>query len=459
MSADLYKNLMEKNKKYPFHMPGHKRNFDFQFNLDMDITEIQNFDNLHNANGIIKEAQNKCAKLFGADETFFLVNGSTGGILSAVMSVVNEGEKIIVARNCHKSVYNALILSGAKPIYVMPNFIEEYGIYTDLNLNSLTECIKNNKDAKAVIITSPTYEGFVSNIEKISNIVHKNNMIFIVDSAHGAHFDFNDYFPKTPIKTGADIIIQSFHKTLPSLTQTAVIHIKGNRVNKDRLKKMLSVFQSSSPSYIFMASLDRCRDFLENESKSIFEIYINRLKKFRKSMKNLKNIELLNYNNDIYDNGKLVFYTPFLSGKEFENLLFKRYNIQIEMSGFNHIICMTSICDTEEGFEMLKNALFEIDNLLNKNKMRKTNFIDLNIPEVILTPREAFFKPRKSILFKNSVGKISGEFIIPYPPGVPILVMGEKISDKIIDQTIKFYEKGIDILGLRHNNIEKLDIV
>ena len=459
MSADLYKNLMEKNKKYPFHMPGHKRNFDFQFNLDMDITEIQNFDNLHNANGIIKEAQDKCAKLFGADETFFLVNGSTGGILSAVMSVVNEGEKIIVARNCHKSVYNALILSGAKPIYVMPNFIEEYGIYTDLNLNSLTECIKNNKDAKAVIITSPTYEGFVSNIEKISNIVHKNNMIFIVDSAHGAHFDFNDYFPKTPIKTGADIIIQSFHKTLPSLTQTAVIHIKGNRVNKDRLKKMLSVFQSSSPSYIFMASLDRCRDFLENESKSIFEIYINRLKKFRKSMKNLKNIELLNYNNDIYDNGKLVFYTPFLSGKEFENLLFKRYNIQIEMSGFNHIICMTSICDTEEGFEMLKNALFEIDNLLNKNKMRKTNFIDLNIPEVILTPIEAFFKPKKSILFKNSVGKISGEFIIPYPPGVPILVMGEKISDKIIDQTIKFYEKGIDILGLRHNNIEKLDIV
>ena len=259
---------------YPFHMPGHKagRLGAFTEILSQDITEITGFDNLHKPEGILLQSQKRCAKLFGAEESFFLVNGSTSGILSAILSVCNTEDEIVVARNCHKSVYSALVLSGAKPIYILPQSIENADFLGSITLEQIQKAV--TKNTKAVILTSPTYEGITSNISEISDFLHNKNILLIVDEAHGSHMKFHHFFPKTALEQNADIVIQSLHKTLPCPTQTAVLHIQGNRVNRNRLKQCLSMVQTSSPSYLFLSAIDYCCHWLEKEAKNDFECYV-----------------------------------------------------------------------------------------------------------------------------------------------------------------------------------------
>lgn len=232
---------------YPFHMPGHKQGRALSIDdiMKIDITEVDGVDNLHNAKEVILESQRLTAKLFGAKETFYLVNGSSCGIIASILTVCSPNDKILVARNCHKSVYSGIIFAGGNPVYIMPEIIDDYNIAGGINVDKLKNIMNNS--IKAVLITSPTYEGFCSDIKTIADIVHSYNSILIVDEAHGAHFKFNDYFPNTALEQGADIVIQSVHKTLPSLTQTALLHIQGNRVDIYKLKQMLSMVQTSSP--------------------------------------------------------------------------------------------------------------------------------------------------------------------------------------------------------------------
>jgi len=458
----LYKKI--NSKVYPFHMPGHKRNSNFLFYdiINYDFTELEDTDNLYNANGIIKESLKQISNYFNADESHFLVNGSSGGIIASILSCVDENKKVIVARNCHKSIYNALILSGAIPVYIMPELTEK-GLQGGISSYHLESIIKENKDISAVIITSPTYEGFCSDIEEISKIVHRYNKILIVDEAHGAHFAFSNYFPESSV-SNADIVIQSWHKTLPVLTQCSVIHINGNRINKDKLNKVLSIVQTSSPSYIFMAYMEKVFSMLKHD-KSYFEEYVYNLKKLRSSLEKLNTIELLGseligkYNIKDIDFGKLVFYiNSNINAHEIENILFKKYNIQIEMSSLHYIILITSIADTNESFDKLYYAIKTIDKKLPYNKIEYNN-IDNIYPNVIISPRKAFYADIETLEIKKSIGRISAETITPYPPGIPIIAMGELISNKIVETILKYKENSVTLTGMQDKTLKKINVL
>ena len=262
------KNLSDKNI-YPFHMPGHKRNLKFLENfydfINLDYTEIDETDNMHKPEGIIKKSKEILSNTFGSQDSYFLVNGSTSGIIASIMSCVLPNEQILVAKNCHISVYNGIILSGALPIYIEPTI--KYNIPCGIDIKNIENAIKKYPNIKAFILTSPTYEGFVSDIESIAKLLHKHNIILIVDEAHGAHFNFSNNFPKSAIKCGADIVIQSFHKTLPSFTQCGVLHLNSSLVNKNMLEKCLSMVQTTSPSYMFMMSIEYATNFCKNNKK------------------------------------------------------------------------------------------------------------------------------------------------------------------------------------------------
>ena len=251
--GELYDKILEYTESdfYPFHMPGHKRNvLDVDNPYFYDITEIDGFDNLHNPQGILKDKMDAAKEFYDSDKTFFLVNGSTCGIMAAISSVVKEKESVLVARNCHKSVFSAIYINNLDVQYVLPDYIERYGIDGGISPSKVEMMLDKNPEIKAVIITSPTYEGVVSDVEKIAEIAHSRNVVLIVDEAHGAHFGMHKAFPKSALSQGADIVIQSLHKTLPALTQTAIMHVKSRLVDIKKLEAMISVFETSSPSYV-----------------------------------------------------------------------------------------------------------------------------------------------------------------------------------------------------------------
>lgn len=441
---------------YPFHMPGHKqgRGLNIADIMQIDITEIDGVDNLHNAKGVILKSQELTAQLFGAEQTFFLVNGSSSGIIASILTVCNTDDLLLVARNCHKSVYSGMIFSGAMPIYVEPEIIEPYGLAGSLPVKEI-ERVLLNKNIKGVLITSPTYEGLTSDIKAIADIVHSHNIVLIVDEAHGAHFKFHNIFPKTALEQGADIVIQSLHKTLPSLTQTALLHVQGTRVDREILKQMLSMVQSSSPSYILMSSIDLCRTQI---SKRKFDIFVNRLNKFRDSLKNTKALKLLEFSQS--DISKIIIYccTNDITGSEFDTLLRKKYKIQMEMHGNNHLVGITTIADSEEAFQILLNAIYKIDKNLEYTEP-KIEYRQYTKPKVYFSPRQAMYAPKTSIPIQHSIGEICGEFIIPYPPGIPIVAPGEFITEEIINIIYKYKKNSISILGTKDYNQDTIQIV
>lgn len=437
-------------------MPGHKqgRGLNIADTMEIDITEVDGVDNLHNAKGVILKSQELTAQLFGAEQTFFLVNGSSSGIIASILAVCNTDDLLLVARNCHKSVYSGMIFAGAIPIYVEPEIIEPYGLAGYLAVKEIEQVLLN-KNIKAVLITSPTYEGLTSDIKAIADIVHNHNAVLIVDEAHGAHFKFHNIFPKTALEQGADIVIQSLHKTLPSLTQTALLHVQGTRVDREMLKQMLSMVQSSSPSYILMSSIDLCRTQI---SKQKFDIFVNRLNKFRDSLKNTKALKLLEFSQS--DISKIIIYccTNDMTGFHFDTLLRKKYKIQMEMYGLHHLVGITTIADSEEAFVILSNAIYNIDKNLEYIEP-KIEYREYVKPKVYLSPRQAMYAVKTTVPIQQSIGTISGEFIIPYPPGIPIVAPGEFITEEIISIIYKYKKNSIPILGTKDYNQDTIQII
>lgn len=460
----LYKALQNHAEQcyYPFHMPGHKcgRLGIFTEILQQDITEIEGFDNLHQPKGILLESQKKCANIFGAEESFFLVNGSTSGILSAVLSACSEGEEIVVARNCHKSVYSALVLSGAKPIYILPETISQSDFLGSISLKQVQNAITQN--TKAVIITSPTYEGITSDIQAISDFVHKKGILLIVDEAHGSHMKFHDFFPKTALEQYADIVIQSLHKTLPCPTQTAVLHIQGNIVNKKRLKQALSMVQTSSPSYIFLSAIDACCDWLQKKGKIAFDDYVKKLEWFYKQSENWENIVLFKKYDFCRDKGKLILQIPQMqmTGIELNDILIKKYHLILEMGYLSYSIAMTSPADTQKGFYMLSNAITQIDNDIRTMKPNAIlPKIENVLPIIKCLPRESFFAQKKEIAFSESAGSVAGEFVIPYPPGIPMIAPGELITEQQIKQINILKKANISFVGCYDNTLNTIQVL
>lgn len=458
---NLLEYLENYNKKnmVPMHMPGHKRNIELATYLkklyaNCDFTEIYGMDDLHSPESILKESMIRAEKFWNSKHSYYLVNGSTGGILAGIRACTNRGDYVLVARNCHKSVYNAIEICGLKPIYILPDMIEDLPIYSSINPQMIYSQIKKNKKIKLVIITSPTYEGVISDIGKISEIAHSFDIPVLVDEAHGAHLDISPYFTGGAVKNGADVVVQSIHKTLPSLTQTGIIHLNSDIIKPEKLQQQLSVFQTSSPSYLFMSSIDNCVDFLKNNIK-IFQIWSENLNIFKNKVSQLEKLQILNYTKNadvskdvfLFDKSKIVISTAYtsISGSELMQVLRNDYNIELEMCSGDYVIAMTSIADSKENLLLLANALIDID-----SKIKKTNrecFVTSikNLPKIDVDFFSNINQETEIIDITNAVGKTSNEYIWIYPPGIPIITPGEIITGETIDIIMTAIEKKMNL--------------
>ena len=460
----LYDKLKAYSKQdyYGFHMPGHKRNKDFMgisLPYEIDITEIEGFDDLHHADGILKEAQERAARVFGADETHFLVNGSTVGILSAILGCTRRGERILVARHCHKSVYHAMYLNGLVPEYLYPEFDGSMHMNGEIRKEDVARALAAKPDIRAVVIVSPNYDGIVSDVRGIAEIAHSHGIPLIVDEAHGAHFGFHPAFPERANCLGADVVINSLHKTLPSLTQTALLHINGNLVNRKKVRNYLDMLQSSSPSYVFMASLDACVEFLECRREEKFESYVKNLESLRERLEKLSHLRLMK--TEHYDCSKIVVSTAktnMTSHELYEELL-EDYHLQMEMVGGTYVLGMTSVADTEEGMCRLADALEEIDARLESEEGTE---IGGNLPqqEQVFTPYEAALKEEEGqmeeIPWRESEGRVALEYAYLYPPGSPVIVPGERISREAVELLSYYDDQNLSIEGIQTEGIMKV---
>lgn len=430
----LYKRLNEYKQKeiLPFHMPGGKRNPGLRLGepFDMDITEIDGFDNLHNAKGILASEMHRAAKLFAADKAMLLVNGSTAGILAAISGAVLQRDKVLVARNAHISVINAIIMRNLTPIYVVPEK-DEYGIDKGISAAQVRAALEAEPEIRAVVITSPTYEGMVSDIKGIAAISHAKGIPLIVDAAHGAHLPFSPLFPVSAQEQGADAVVISLHKTLPALGQTGLLLLNGSLIDVKRIEYFWNAYQTTSPSYVLMGSISACFDILESgQGKELMEHYVKRLITLRLNLNdNLENIRLLESD----DPSKLVFLVN--DGRKLYDTLLKEYNIQFEMCAKGYALAMTSLMDSKEMYNALSKAIRNLDTSFAAPV--KAFNIKPEIPEMGMVPWRAMeynFLKSEEVDIREAKGCVSTETICIAPPGIPVIVAGEVFNADVISR-------------------------
>lgn len=480
----LYEKLKTYHEKniYPFHMPGHKRNeqaVDFLPGLTMDITEIDGFDDLNHPGGILKESQEAAARLYGAEETTFSVNGSTGALLAAISACTTFGGSLLMARNCHKSVYHGACLGGLQTYYLYPDLLEPYGINGSIRPEQVAEALRSHPDIQAVVITSPTYEGVVSPVAEIAEIVHSCHLPLIVDEAHGAHFPFHSYFPKPALDQGADVVVHSLHKTLPSLTQTALLHVKGGMADREKIRRYMGMYQTSSPSYLLTGSIDSCIRRLQRQGDELFEKYADRLKELRNRLSQLRYIHLAGKrfrgNKSVwdYDPSKLVLASrvPGFSGHQLYGRLLREYGLQMEMEEKTYVLGMTSVADTEEGYGRLFQALEDMERKweaqgIEPEKIQEVGNasgiegrISCSPADPLFSISEALARPRRSVPFQESEGRAAGAFLYLYPPGVPLAVPGERITREVLETLLGCLEAGLEVRGLTGERGQMVPVV
>ena len=472
--------LFEKLKEYveldiyPFHMPGHKRRSilkkDETWNsYEIDITEIDGFDNLHHAEEVLKDVQEKASKLYGAKHSFYLINGSTCGILTAISTCVKKRGHILVARNSHKSVYHGLFLNELHAIYIYPQ-ITSFGLQGQITVEAVEQLLATNPEIQAVFITSPTYDGIVSDVRGIAEVVHRYDIPLIVDGAHGAHFGFTEDFPENPIRLGADVVIESVHKTLPAFTQTALLHVCSERIDLEKIKRYLGIYQSSSPSYLLMAGIDRCIDYMELHGKADLKQLAKNLDEFYARTKHLKHLFVLKKDmlstKEVFnfDKSKVLIFSlqKEVSGGKLQQILLKNYGLQMEMASGQYVLALCSLMDTKEGFVRLAEALEDIDQsdiwveeqVLTKLLHLKTISGNIYRPKVQRLPiYEAEDLKKVQVAFSEAIGKVSAEYLFLYPPGIPFLVPGEVITEDVIKDIQECQRQDLEVLGLVDGNI------
>lgn len=448
-SPERGESLAERLSRYadsdfcPMHMPGHKRRTDADPRLPwrMDVTEIHGFDNLHEPEEILLRMQETAARLFGSSRAFLMVNGSTGGILASVSACTQPGDHILVARNCHKSVYHAIELGSLTPHYLLPETDPRFPFCGSVSPEAVASALKACPSARAAVITSPTYEGILSDIPAIAEICHAHGIPLIVDSAHGAHLGFHPFFPENAVRQGADIVVQSLHKTLPALTQTAVLHVSGALVAPEEIAHQLDIFETSSPSYILMASMDACLRFLSEEGEARFAAYAQRIRRFESACAPLRRLVPVSallkkgapFCADV-DPGKLTILTAGvnITGHELMARLREEAQIECEMALKEEILAMTSVLDPDENFDRLSAALLAIDRTLSPSPVSAAPSVPTRVPRRVLPIREAVRAPRKSLPWREAEGCIAADYFWVYPPGIPYVTPGEEIDAALI---------------------------
>lgn len=477
----LFTALKEHAGKNPvqFHIPGHKKGLgaDPEFRsfigdnaLSIDLINIAPLDDLHQPTGVIEEAQKLAADAFGADHTYFSVQGTSGAIMTMIMSVCSPGDKIIVPRNVHKSVLSAIIFTGAKPVFVSPAQDVNVGIDHGITTTSVAKALKRHPDAKAVLVINPTYFGVSANLKEIVDLAHSCNVPVLVDEAHGVLIHFHEDLPMSAMQAGADMAATSVHKLGGSMTQSSVLNVntKNGYINPYRVQTIISMLTTTSTSYILLASLDAARRHLALNGREMAAKAIEMAQYARKSINEIDGLycigeEILGSEAAYsYDPTKLTIHVRHLgiTGYETENWLRDRYNIEVELSDMYNILCLITPGDTPDSVEILLTALRELSKEHhNKNEINELVVKIPEIPQLSLIPRDAFYGDTEIVPFKESAGRIIAEFIYVYPPGIPILLPGEVISQENIDYITDHVDVGLPVKGPEDRSITKVKVI
>ena len=466
-------NRLKTMRIVPFDVPGHKRGrgnpelsaFLGPRCLDVDVNSMKPLDNLCHPVSVIKEAEELCAEAFGAAHAFFMVGGTTSSVQSMILSAVKAGDKIILPRNVHRSVINALILSGAVPVYVNPETNSRLGISLGMKVDGVRRAIEQHPDAKAVVVNNPTYYGVCSDIRSIVELAHKHNMLVLADEAHGTHFYFGKDMPAAAIRAGADIAAVSMHKSGGSLTQSSLL-LTGQNVNSDYVRQIINLTQTTSGSYLLMSSLDISRRNLALHGERIFDRIQSLVSYARDEINGIG--DYYAYADDIingdsvfdFDRTKLSIHTldTGLAGIEVYDILRDDYDIQTEFGDMGNLLAYVSVGDREKDIERLISALAEIRRRYKRDKtgMLETEYIG---PSVRETPQRAFYADKEQIPIERSEGRVCSEFVMCYPPGIPILAPGELITKQIIDYIAYAKEKGCTLLGTEDIETRLINVI
>ena len=496
-NSDLLNKLdrLAESDFYPCHMPGHKRRHGAETEplYRLDITEIDGFDDLHDPSGILKAIQDEAAALYGARECYMSVNGSTGAILAAVFAASGCGEKIIIPRGCHRSVYHGVCLRQLEPVFVpVADIPAADGVMIPgrTDAEDIEKLLDKNPDCRCVLITSPTYEGIVSDIKTIADTVHSHNAVLIADQAHGAHFGFSGAVPESASALGADLVIVSLHKTLPCMTQTALLLNCSDAVPPDMLRRYMKMFITSSPSYVLMASIREGLNEAEKNGPRLLAGMAGHSAALKKATEACRFLKV----SDVPDDpGKiLVCIRPgyrfcaakditcgaagagkgaraagsVLSGRELYDIFLEKYHIQMEMAAENYVLAIMTMSDTEEGWQRLEDAVRKTDSMLcekyaddlcadipcedrrGSGSECGSGFCPGLLPEAVMKLNEAWDMQREYVQPDQAAGRVCADFICLYPPGTPILVPGELISGDTAGHISTIYEQGLNIQGL-----------
>ncbi|MFF2876696.1 aminotransferase class I/II-fold pyridoxal phosphate-dependent enzyme [Gottfriedia sp. NPDC057991] len=475
----LFSSLLEHAKKNPiqFHIPGHKkgngmdptfREFIGDNALSIDLINIAPLDDLHHPKGKIKQAQDLAAKAFDADHTFFSVQGTSGAIMTMVMSVCGPGDKIIIPRNVHKSVLSAIIFSGATPIFVHPEIDSELGISHGITTNAVKEAILTNPDAKAVLVINPTYFGFVADLKSIVELAHSHGLAVLVDEAHGVHIHFHNELPISAMQAGADMAATSVHKLGGSMTQSSILNVREGIVNVHRVQSVLSMLTTTSTSYLLLASLDVARKRLATVGEELLTNTIRLANNARNKINSINGLYCPGY--DLvgkeatfnFDPTKILISVKKLgiTGHDVEVWLRERFNIEVEMSDLYNVLCILTPGDSEEDIQQLIHALEVLVTEFDISE-RNTNLnVEIpTIPNLAVSPRDAFYSETESVPLEDSVGRIIAEFVMVYPPGIPIFLPGEEITLENLVYIKKNIEAGLPVQGPEDEELLTLKVL
>lgn len=447
MKRPLSEKINEVKNKISFGMPGHKGKDFFDLDIKRDLTEIYGTDNLLNPSGIIDDLHKEISKVFGSRESFMTTNGSTGALHIAMAMATRPGDKVLIQRNTHKSIYNGLLLNDLDPVYLNTIYDKDRAMYFGIDLDELREKIKENK-ITACVLVSPNYFGGILKLKEIIEILHEKDIPVIVDEAHGAHLYFSDLKKYSALDAGADLVINSTHKMIPSLTQAALIHRGTDRFSHEDLLKYMNIYNTTSPSYLVMLSIEAGLAYMDREGRS-------ELIKRTEEIKDLK--EAINYDLDLShqsiianDPMKFLFRIPGMTGEEVVEDFILNKDIRLEMGDLYYALGIVSPINTSDELEILKDAILSYGD----GPYKKIIPQDFPIPEKRLLPKETFLSEGERISYKDAEGRISKEIIGAYPPGVPLVTFGEVITEEIIETIDKFLDEGIEVIGLLGDMIE-----
>jgi len=458
----------------PFHVPGHKqgrgipelREYIGANVLKMDVNGMKELDYIGNPSGVIAEAQHLCADAFGAEHAFFLVNGTSSGVQAMILSTCNPGNEIIIPRNAHKSTIGAIILSGAIPVYVQPQVNKKLGIATGVTLESIRKAIEEHPHAKAIFVINPSYYGIHSDLQAIVDISHQNNMTVLADEAHGTHLYFHPEFALTAIEAGADMSAVSMHKTGGSMTQSSLLLHQGNRVSVDRVKQVLQLSYTSSASYVLMLSIDLARKQLATRGQLLLHKTLALARWARQELNDIEGIYA--FGKDLlgspgctdFDETKLSINVRNLgyTGYQIEKMLRERYKIQMEFSDIYNTLAIVSLGDQKEDLQKLVDAFKDIAGKRQTKDASKWVNIPF-CPEMIVSPRDAFYSQKRVVPLAFSAGEISAEMIMAYPPGIPVICMGERITQDIIEYIQLLQAEGCELQGATDACVNQIKVL